>query len=753
MLKKQQEEFSQSRYKIVFSPGSPMAETLRLAKKVAVSQFPILIQGPTGVGKENLARYIHFESDRRSSPFIDVNCGAIPAELFESELFGHAKGSFTGAVSSRKGVFELAEDGTLFLDEIGELPYFLQSKLLRVLEAHMFRPVGASTPLSFRGRVITATHRNVPSLVKKGLFREDLFYRLAVICLELPSLQQRKYDIPFLIDHFCSLHKKKMCFTEDAVEQLKKQSWQGNIRELKNLVARFAVLTESTVIDSKALQAFLPETATENDCDLDAFANALLDHPGEKDKLALLEQVLITNALRRCNGKKTGAARLLGVNRKVVERYVGKLNDLTSNAEELLRKADSLMQHGNFSAAISILKKYSTGSELAQLSVQDEPALCGIHYRLGICHQRTQGWMNQNALFHYGKATELAQKTGQTDIIESSMFLLWVSHLMALNLTEARIAASELLYYAKFHKNPSLMLEGYVAVANTNFWLGECANTMYVITESGLLDDRISDENIDTIAHKIDFRSLGRMFHGLAAFQLGDFKTAKTDMDSLIAAGEASDLMLKDRCFILQGIAWIGCLLEEWELMEVAAVELKEGSNRQQLAFYTGIGKIFHGNYLALKGKFAEAEEEMTEGFEKYVLYDGGLLFQSFQAWQRGEVLLMQGKAEQCIALLSPSIEIATSHQERAYLAEMMELRARAQLALGNTKRAKREFECALSTAAILSTLPARIRAAAHLKSLYADHSAVTFGFDKEFQKLQESYIPLGIKKYLAMLQ
>ena len=749
MAQRQPEDFQQDRYKIIHAPSSPVSKLLQSAKKIALSDLPVLILGPTGVGKENLARYIHSVSSRNTAPFIDINCGAIPAALFESELFGHSKGAFTGAMASRKGLFALAENGTLFLDEIGELPYALQAKLLRVLETRAFRPVGGGTSLSFQGRIVAATHRDLHALAKEGSFREDLFYRLAVLCLELPGLVQRKHDIPYLVDHFCSLQKREIVFTEEAMERLKNHNWNGNIRELKSLVDRLSILTDAPVVDMETLDAFLSYAATRTESSFNALADAILDMSGNEDKLALMEHVLIASALERSNGNKSEAARLLGVNRKVIERRAGKLANYAQDVQKRVKQADSMMQRGHFTTAVALLEACVTRGELASVSSQDESLLCEINYLLGVCYQRLRGWTSRDALFYYAKATELAKKIGNEKTFESTMFLLWTSFMMSLDLSKARNMANELLHHAKSRENPALMVEGHVAVANTSFWLCECRDAMTVLEESGLL----SDEN-DTHAasHQIDMLSLGIMFHGLAGFQLGDFRAAKNARDRLLARGKSPAFAGQDRCFVLQGLAWIGCMLEEWELMEAAAMELRENPNQQQYTFYIGIGKIFHGAYLSKMGRFEEAEQEMAEGFNKYVLYEGGVLFQSFQAWQRGEALLMQGKAEQCVSLLSPSIEIAISHQERTYLAELMELRARAYLALGNKGEARLEFECALSTASVLSTVPARIKAAAQLKSLYGASPPSKFESALNSFTVDKDAIPPSLEKAAALL-
>ena len=229
-----------------------MKEIFGLIESLEHIPSPVFIHGETGSGKELVARAIHDTSDRKSKQFITVNCGAIAKELIESELFGHEKGSFTGAVAQREGLFEQAHEGTIFLDEIGELPLELQPKLLRVLESGEIRRVGGTTNRNIDVRVITATHRNLADEMKAGRFREDLFYRIYVLAINVPSLRDRKNDIPLLVDHFLKQEKKlfgydsKKEVTSAAVEKLMVHSWPGNIRELKNVMNRAMALSRAS---------------------------------------------------------------------------------------------------------------------------------------------------------------------------------------------------------------------------------------------------------------------------------------------------------------------------------------------------------------------------------------------------------------------------------------------------------------------------------------------------------------------------
>ena len=286
---------------------SPSMEALLgKAKLVAASQSSVLIRGESGTGKELLARAIHAASSRAAKPFVAVNCGAIPEPLLESELFGHVKGSFTGAVRNHPGLFLAANGGTMLLDEIGDMPLSLQVKLLRVIQERQIRAIGSAASVNVDVRIISATHRDLESLVKEGSFREDLYYRLNVVSLEIPSLRQRREDIPLLASHFLrqtakQLSKKISGFAPEAMELLIAAPWPGNIRQLLNVVEHAAVLSTTPVISADLLSS----TIDEEDEKIPSFAEA-------RQKF---EQEYLIRLLRFTNGNVTRAARLAQRNR------------------------------------------------------------------------------------------------------------------------------------------------------------------------------------------------------------------------------------------------------------------------------------------------------------------------------------------------------------------------------------------------------------------------------------------------------
>lgn len=292
-----------------------MIAVFDLISRVAKSSANVIISGESGTGKELVARAIHKLGVRSTKPFIAINCSAIPENLLESELFGHAKGSFTGAINRKRGLFEEADGGTLFLDEIGDLSVSLQAKLLRVLQEHQVRAVGENISKEIDVRVIAASHKDLRALIREGKFREDLYYRLCVIPISIPPLRQRKEDIPILAQHFLKKyailnHSPVKGFTTLAMDRLVNLKWEGNVRELENLIERLVVLTEKSLIDVKDIPVG-EESVFES-----FLGNSVEDLP----KLDQLEKRYMKMVLEKVGGRKEKAAQILGINRRTLYR-------------------------------------------------------------------------------------------------------------------------------------------------------------------------------------------------------------------------------------------------------------------------------------------------------------------------------------------------------------------------------------------------------------------------------------------------
>jgi DNA-binding NtrC family response regulator len=296
-----------------------MVEIYKLIGVVAENRATVLIRGETGTGKECIARAIHFNSPNVAEPFIAVNCTALAETLLESELFGHVRGAFTGAVESRKGYFELAGAGTVFLDEIGDMSGELQAKLLRVLERQEFYPVGAESSRITAARVIAATHRPLEELVRGGEFREDLYFRLKVVEITVPPLRERREDIPLLAEHLLGkiatkLHRDVRGVSPEVLRALQTYDWPGNVRELENTLTRAAVLARGPVIgpEHMVLDA------------LDAGANGAVGTKNQNGSLEAVEAAHVQAVLNRTGGNKRQAARILGISRPRLDRIIEK---------------------------------------------------------------------------------------------------------------------------------------------------------------------------------------------------------------------------------------------------------------------------------------------------------------------------------------------------------------------------------------------------------------------------------------------
>ena len=327
---------------LIHSPDSSLATAMRTAQRIAPSDATVMITGETGTGKEVFARFVHESSSRSKRPFVAVNCAAIPEALLESELFGHVKGAFTGAISARKGRVAMAEGGTLFLDEIGELPLPLQVKLLRVLQERSYEAVGAAESVSANFRLIAATNRDLKTEVAEGRFRRDLYYRLMVCPLELPALRARPQDVQPLFEHFWNVRGQTRPIEPAVFSILAAYPWPGNVRELENLVERLVVTIEGPARTLADLPADLrPSSTTALPANVFAIDDSLglglmprptpppasLDFPVDLPALLRgLEEAYITAALTKTSGNRKAAADMLGLQRTTLVEKLRRKN-------------------------------------------------------------------------------------------------------------------------------------------------------------------------------------------------------------------------------------------------------------------------------------------------------------------------------------------------------------------------------------------------------------------------------------------
>lgn len=312
----------------IITQNSEMRSLLDTVRRVSDSDATVLITGESGTGKELLAAYVHAHSGRAEQPFVAMNCAALPEQLAESELFGHEKGAFTGALQRKLGRFELAHGGTLLLDEIGELPLALQAKLLRVLQARVVDRVGGQTPVPIDTRVVATTNRDLKQMVTEGTFREDLFYRLNVLPFELPPLRKRKDDIPLLVEAFISRfnerHRRSIKdITDEALERLSRHPWPGNIRELENILERAVLISRHEALQEADL--LLEDGGDSPPADIPAGTT-----------VKAMERQLILSTLGHVNANRTQAAEMLGISIRTLRN---KLNEYRSENPDLFKAA------------------------------------------------------------------------------------------------------------------------------------------------------------------------------------------------------------------------------------------------------------------------------------------------------------------------------------------------------------------------------------------------------------------------------
>ncbi len=314
------------RFGNIIGKSRPMQEIYDLISKVSQSKTSVMISGESGTGKELIANAIHYNSPRKDRPFISINCGALTETLLESELFGHEKGAFTGAVALKKGRFELADRGTLFLDEVGEMSPTLQVKLLRVLQEMEFERVGGTKTIDVDVRILSASNRDIKDDVSKGLFREDLYYRLNVIHIEVPPLRERGEDIRLLVEHFVNKYRmdengEKPDLSSEAWKIMFNHSWPGNIRELENVIERAVVLSSGGNITPDDLPGYLLEGDVEIDIDKFIPTGAPLHKTLEH-----IEEQVIRRALKSCNNVQAHAAEMIGITKSLFQHKMKKYN-------------------------------------------------------------------------------------------------------------------------------------------------------------------------------------------------------------------------------------------------------------------------------------------------------------------------------------------------------------------------------------------------------------------------------------------
>lgn len=713
-----------------------MQRLLALVGRVASTDRPVLILGPTGSGKEVIAHEIHRLSLNPRSPFVDLNCSSIPENLMEAELFGHEKGAFTGATASRPGQLAAVGDGTLFLDEIGDMPPSLQPKLLRVLETRQFRGIGSTAPRTFHGRIVAATHRDLPRMVREGTFREDLFYRLNVFTLEIPELEKRPEDIPALVRHFARRQARPLVFQEDAIRLLSRTPWPGNVRQLRNLVDRVAVLCDQPCIDARALLPFLGEARQDSPASLDDLTDQLLAMEGE-DKLSAVEHLLIDKVLRDCGGNKSAAARVLGVSRKIVERRIQACSDRLAEARQRCADGRRRIEVSEYGAAQEDLEAALSALRPLPPSLEERRLRFEILERLGVCRRSVEGWLSSGALEIYRESLRVGRGLVEPRELASILFGNWSVQLMRLELAEARDSATEIRLRGIDAQDRILQIDGGIALANTLFWQGEFEAALESIEEIR----RIPDFGSRTFQHQgMDPVALATMIEALASLQTGDDLRLEAALEEMRRMCARSDHSFSE-AIALQGCAWIECLRGRREEALGWAEQLLALARENGFAYYHGIGQVMAGYARSAPGRHEGIEARMRSGFDDEMALNGGLLFHSVFCLLLGRVLLEAGRVEQALAQVERGIEVAMERRELAYLGELLCLRARGLLAAGLVDKAEHELRNALETAIGIGSMPAREEAVAELTRLWRSTGRIERGQDPLEVLLSEGLI------------
>jgi tetratricopeptide (TPR) repeat protein len=429
------------------------------------------------------------------------------------------------------------------------------------------------------------------------------------------------------------------------------------------------------------------------------------------------EHLLIDFALRGADGNKTAAARTLGISRKAVERRLHGRDGRRDCADSCLKQGQALVDGADFRKAIDVLTRGLR--RLDRRPPRDDGRRLRFQLRrlLALSHRAVGGWRSTEARACYAAALDDARALGETAPLTSLLFGIWTTQLMALELNEARATAQEMLERAQTGGDGDALAHAYLALANTLFWLGDNREALACLTRGRLLDAAAPPL---ASSQGLDLAGLAVMIEGLCAFQLGEFGRARKAGRMLAARGAASSAHPFHRAIALQGAAWLACLCEDTEQLGSLALALEQLCAQHGFVFYQGVGQVFRGCHLLSSGQPADGERAMAEGYERHMLCEGGLLFHSFHAWKRGEALLRAGRAEDCERLVAAALEIALERHERAYLGEMLDVFARARLAMGDLPGAERELRNALSSAVALGSAAGGVGVATHLAQLLA---------------------------------
>ena len=660
---------------VVIGKTERMHKLYRDAVKAAQYRLPVLIRGETGSGKEWLASVIHSCGCEPCAPFLDVNCGAVTASLMESLFFGHEKGAFTGASQARDGYFSQVGSGTIFLDEIGELPVDLQPKLLRVLETGFFRPVGASQSIRFKGRIVAATHRDLEAMVKQGRFREDLFHRLNVLTLQIPSLKERKEDIPQLVDFFLSKSKKKVRLTDCAVNLLEAQQWSGNIRQLRNTIEKICVFSSEEVLNAVSIRSFLSNSVCCAEDELKQVVTKILDL-NISNKMATVESLLIKEALKRYEGNKTRTAEELGLHRKALERRV-KL--MTTSVEALgasLKKIKKMQEDGAHVDVIEATDKcYRKSMHLSYCREVLDLRYEFLRIRC-LSEREFYGWNAPCVMESYNEVVKLSWVLNDSGKLAFNLFGLWSVHLMNNELKEALVVAEQLQSLSVEMRCRSTKCKAVIALANTQFWMGRLEESTKNLDEFQVL----YDQDLNTVKESgIDLLPLYLFLKGVVNCLSGRFNSA------FAVVGKLKEYVEVNSHFFSQVVSYQALMIIEFffshhEKSNSYALKLIELTEMMEYRLYHGLGLVFHGAYINRYCR-EKGAAIMAQGISE--CRGTGEVFMPFYSLIRSKILMEAETVQLALKQLDEGIDFAVSGENYAFYPELLFLQSVSMATLG----------------------------------------------------------------------
>ncbi len=682
-----------------------MQKMYQMIDRIAPTMHPILITGPTGVGKEVITNYVHSKSLQPQSPLIDVNCGAIPDAIIESQLFGHKKGAFTGAIADHDGFFSITKDGTLFLDEIGELPLSQQSKLLRILETRQFRPIGSHENFLFNGRVVAATHANLEDMVAQKTFREDLFFRLNVFHLKIPSLNERREDIPKLVADLLNRGGYSIHFTSEAMELLMWADWSGNIRQLKNTIDKIAILSDDPKITKEIAQPYIISKATSSSQEIKTIVHDIL-RLDVKNKLSAIEYSMIDQALIASDGNKSKAADLLGIHRKSIER---RLKNMTLSKKDILhfyQEGIALVESSQYKEAASLFRQAMEVIEKQPPSEELDEIRLNVLVQLGSCIRKHSGWDDHELIAINDSAVTIGERLQIKPDSTGADFDLWVKHLLHLELDKALDIAQKSIEVGQCQGDIHTLSQGYISLANTYFWHGDYDAVMDGLNHFAHLHQ---EKDEDYLSYRHDPFVFYLMLLALTSLQKGFINRTQVIITEIFNYVDMTNDPFNLAIALHVG-AWIEYLLGNLKSSYLYAERLVSLSKEHDFLFYHGFGMIFEGSWIAI-GDMEDGLIRINKGYHTKFHKNGGSVFNSMYGLVIGEIYYVHKQGKEGLHFLEDIIGLAKEKKEFVYYSELLTLEGKLYIIQNQYHHAESSLTEALSLAQKMGSLTAELKA------------------------------------------